>query len=581
MTNSGLASIRSIPLLVAFTAASAVDLPRNTTRYDFSAVPPAMVAEIASDDPKGLTLMIVKDDQVVFEHAVGNKTLASVFLIASASKMPTSNVVMALVARGLLGLDDRVADHLDFWPQSASDPRSTITIRHCLACTSGLSADDTYEGDGSLTMDQAVQGIATLPLNFTPGTQYGYTGNGFHVAACVAEHVSGMSWAQLVEDAFITPMSLSTFRYPDNTNPRVAGGASSNTDDYARIISAHLARGRYQGTRLFPASMVDRMQEDEFVNQSITTVFSTPAPDATWHYGLSWWIPPYTGAPTEISDPGAFGATPWIDLGRGYAGVIMMQDSGPVGMRVWNALRPHITAAIDAEHDLILVRPAAAVVSGSTVALTARGGAWGPESAIAYTWSVESAPGGAPTPGFSDNGTNDGQESTATLTRAGTWTLKVTIAAPSAPGETITSTVSVTAPATPTSIVIGPDPARVIAGATIDLSADVLDQFAQALSPQPVITWSTTAGSISADGLLTAPGTPGSLEVTASAGALSNTYTVIITDVHGNSPADPPPPSGSSGGGCGMGGSVAALCFAFLLLPFARRRQSSTCDERR
>lgn len=138
MTNSGLASIRSIPLLVAFTAASAVDLPRNTTRYDFSAVPPAMVAEIASDDPKGLTLMIVKDDQVVFEHAVGNKTLASVFLIASASKMPTSNVVMALVARGLLGLDDRVADHLDFWPQSASDPRSTITIRHCLACTSGL-----------------------------------------------------------------------------------------------------------------------------------------------------------------------------------------------------------------------------------------------------------------------------------------------------------------------------------------------------------------------------------------------------------------------------------------------------------
>lgn len=578
MTTSCLTTIRLLPLLLLLASASAVDLPRNTTRYDFSALPPVMLAEISGNDPRGITLMIVKDDQVVFEHAVGNKTLASVFLIASASKMPTSNVVMDLVARGLLGLDDRVADHLNFWPQSAGDPRSQITIRHCLSCTSGLSADDTYEGDTSLTMDAAVQGIATLPLNFTPGTQYGYTGNGFHVAACVAEHVSGKSWVELVQEIFITPMSLSTFRYPDNANPRVAGGASSNTDDYARIISTHLARGRYQGKRLFPASMIDRMQEDEFVNQGITTVFASPAPDSSWHYGLSWWIPPYTGEPTEISDPGAFGATPWIDLGRGYAGVILMQDDGSTGMRVWNALRPVINSAIDAEHDLILVRAAAAVMSGDTVALSARGGAWGPESAITYTWSVVAAPGGAPTPAFSGNGTNEAQESVATLTRAGTWTLKATIAAPSAPGESITSTVTVTAPATPTGIVIGPDPARVVAAMTIDLSAVVLDQFAQALSPQPAITWSTSAGSISADGLLTAPGTPGSVVVTASADGLSDSHTVVITDVNGNSPADPPP-SGSSSG-CGMGGSVAALLFAFLLVPFARWRQTSVSGTR-
>jgi CubicO group peptidase (beta-lactamase class C family) len=267
------------PILLLASNLAAADLPRNASRYDFSALPAAMAAEIADGTPGGFTLMIIKDDQVVFEAAVGNKTLASGMAIASASKMPSTTLIADLIQRGLLGLDDKVADHLPFWPQSPADPKSQITIRQCLSCTSGLPFDDTFESDSSLTMDQAVQGIATLALDFTPGTRFGYTGNGFHVAGCVAEHVTGRSWAQLVQEAWVAPLGLGVFTYGNSANPRIAGGATCTTDDYARILSVHLARGRYQGNRVFAAGMLDRMQEDEIVNQGITSVFNSPMPD--------------------------------------------------------------------------------------------------------------------------------------------------------------------------------------------------------------------------------------------------------------------------------------------------------------
>ena len=141
-----------IGFVLAVGCAPGVELARNATRYDFSAVPMAMAASIASGTPRGVTLMIVKDRQVVFEHAVGNLDLARALPIASASKMPTTTVIMSLVAQGLIGLDDRIADHLSFWPQSAADPRSRITVRQCLSNTSGLPTDDTWINDRTITL---------------------------------------------------------------------------------------------------------------------------------------------------------------------------------------------------------------------------------------------------------------------------------------------------------------------------------------------------------------------------------------------------------------------------------------------
>ena len=97
-----------------------------------------------------------------------------------------------------------------------------------------------------------------------------------------------------------------------------------------------------------------------------------------------------------------------------------------------------------------LVTPAAATpnplsvnsVPGSTVTLSARGGASGGEAGLTYIWSVITKPSGAGNPTFSINGTNASKDTVATLTQPGLYAFLVTITDPQ--GATTTSSVQVT-----------------------------------------------------------------------------------------------------------------------------------------
>jgi len=42
----------------------------------------------------------------------------------------------------------------------------------------------------------------------------------------------------------------------------------------------------------------------------------------------------------ELSDPGAFGCTPWIDLDLSYTAIILIQSRTGIGTEIWNAVRP-------------------------------------------------------------------------------------------------------------------------------------------------------------------------------------------------------------------------------------------------
>lgn len=95
-------------------------------------------------------------------------------------------------------------------------------------------------------------------------------------------------------------------------------------------------------------------------------------------------------------------------------------------------------------------------------------------------------------------------------------------------GTSGSSTVTIS-PDPPASLVVSPDPAGVGAGETLDFTATVYDQYGNVNATSPV-SWSTTAGSIDADGLLTAQTTAQlGLGVTASTtGGVSDSGTVDV-----------------------------------------------------
>ena len=45
-------------------------------------------------------------------------------------------------------------------------------------------------------------------------------------------------------------------------------------------------------------------------------------------YGLGWWIDRDTG---RLSDPGAYGSTPWLDLDDGYGVYLVVEADGATG----------------------------------------------------------------------------------------------------------------------------------------------------------------------------------------------------------------------------------------------------------
>ena len=96
-------------------------------------------------------------------------------------------------------------------------------------------------------------------------------------------------------------------------------------------------------------------------------------------------------------------------------------------------------------------------------------------------------------------------------------------------GLTATSSVSVTVNQTLTAIAVSPPAASLNAGGTQQFTATGKDQFGVALAAQPTFTWGTTAGTISAGGLLTAPTTSvSSGTVTASSGTVNGTATFAV-----------------------------------------------------
>jgi plastocyanin len=169
-------------------------------------------------------------------------------------------------------------------------------------------------------------------------------------------------------------------------------------------------------------------------------------------------------------------------------------------------------------------------VTGKTTLLNVLGADDGGEAALTYTWATTGAPPAAVT--FSANGTNAAKSSTATFTKAGTYSLQCTIK--DAGNLTITSTVVVTVQQTATSVAVTPTSANVVITKTQPYTAVVKDQFGAALSTQPAITWSPASmasGTLSSTGLFTANTTVGGpYTLTATGAGKSGTATVTVVN---------------------------------------------------
>lgn len=290
----------------------------------------------------GLGFIIVRNNQVVYENALGTYSTCTDVLIASASKGASVRAILSLVDRGLLNLDTPISKYVpNLFPNG-----TTITERMLLDHTSGInncgepvcsSTEGNYGnvlGDpcllvGSDSMESCVQQIVNLGSIFTPGTQFDYGGDDYQVAGYVAQVVAGEPFTQLFQNAIAAPCGLTSTTYGDPleappTNPRIGGGLYTTIGDMAKMLTIDLDGGLCNGTtRVLSTAMVNAMQAD--YTQGLPVFYSA---DPGHDYGMSWWhLAPLTGSPALVHDFGLFGAVPWLDKSCGYGAFLLMSDN--------------------------------------------------------------------------------------------------------------------------------------------------------------------------------------------------------------------------------------------------------------
>jgi len=179
---------------------------------------------VASGNPPGLSLVVVKDGKLVYNRAFGladgpqqiAATPETVYHWWSMTKIVTAIAILQLHEQGQLSIDDPVTAYLPAFQVQAPAGSPTITIRHLLNHSSGLSDPIPammgwvhYQDE---VLDQTELLNRHLPqynkLKFAPGSKATYTNLGYMVLGAVIEKVSGQPYDAYVADHILRPLSM-------------------------------------------------------------------------------------------------------------------------------------------------------------------------------------------------------------------------------------------------------------------------------------------------------------------------------------------------------------------------------------
>ncbi|MBK6808711.1 MAG: beta-lactamase family protein [Sandaracinaceae bacterium] len=376
-----------VSVLALVPAASCGEGTGPAPELDFSAFDTALEAFLLENELEGANVVIVhRDWGVVHQRAFGSFTLDRISLLASASKILSVGVIMRLHDEGVLDIDAPISTYAPVASDTVMgwEGDRSMTLAQMLSNSSGMVGlvdDPTYPDYlcqyaflGTLqscgrNIYQADDADDLVP----PDTQFRYGGGQWQLAGAIAELASGKSWAELVQETYVDPCGLETLAYtnqfaqafadggvdaalgyptffdgdisvlPSTRNPSIEGGGYTTVADYGEVLLMHLRQGVCSsGERVLSRRSVARMQEDRILAEYNGTSIDPTMPG----YGMGWWVS--RSEPGVVSDGGAYGAMPWLDVERGYGVMILIEADAEDGAYARIATKPILDAIFDA-----------------------------------------------------------------------------------------------------------------------------------------------------------------------------------------------------------------------------------------
>lgn len=277
--------------------------------------------------------------------------MSTVYESASTSKWVTATIILSLVDRGFLSLDDRPQDFISWWPIGASDPLYNIRLRDLLSFTSGLVVEpgglDSMDNPfGTMSNDVRAIALSNAGNGKTPATEFWYASTHLQVAGYMAVLARGaVDWQEVFKEFQARTGLFSTAQYdlPSVKNPRLAGGMHWSGNEYFRFIKA------YYDKQILSPAMHDLAISDQLIGKSVP-FFGSPIRmrlGQDWHYGFGLWLEStnasFNGQILAYSSPGAYGAYPFMNPQNRFYGMVARQGTNgtfPNGVAIYQAVMP-------------------------------------------------------------------------------------------------------------------------------------------------------------------------------------------------------------------------------------------------
>jgi CubicO group peptidase (beta-lactamase class C family) len=270
---AGLLSLLSILILLA----SACQDPNV-----IDGPPPGQYAKAAqySREHSGQALLVMKDDQIVYEDASNGGNADRPYQLFSGTKSFNCALAIAAIQDGLLtGFDENVSSTLTEWQ---SDPKkSLVTVRQLLNFTSGISQkllNLAYFATQRYAFNVGV------PMVTDPGSTFAYGETSLAVfEELVARKLkASATYSSLDPQTYLKarvfdPIGLHAaawIRLPDGT-PMLSFGAILSAREwikYGKLLRDH---GSWNGTQVLPSAQIDQC---------------TTGSSANAGYGLNLWL---------------------------------------------------------------------------------------------------------------------------------------------------------------------------------------------------------------------------------------------------------------------------------------------------
>ena len=231
----------------------------------------AAIQSIMQSSPVvGLSVAVVKNNKVIYNHSFGFKdvekqlplTNASIFRIASISKSFTTTAIMQLVEEKKIRLDQDISELVGFKVRNPAYPNTVITLKMALSHRSSINDSEGYFSLDAI--DPAKNpNFAKCYNAYEPDKGYMYCNLNYNLAGSILEKVTGVRFDKYIQQQILNPLGL-------------YGGYNVNELDSQLIAKIYEFNKETQGFTLSPNAYAPRTEEINNYTMGRTTPIFSP-----------------------------------------------------------------------------------------------------------------------------------------------------------------------------------------------------------------------------------------------------------------------------------------------------------------